>query len=169
MQKLILLHNGEKIADGFAGSPITVPGLSVSPAEAGWKYTHVNPDDEDNPILSDGFYQIIVDGTRPVLPDLEEVELTPEELRAQMPRLSPVEFRNLLDSIGIDEEAVDLIIEGIEDVEVRKQAKRYWNYATFFERANPFIDNIGYLLVLTPEEIDEAWVDFIAELEDSAY
>lgn len=85
---------------------------------------------------------------------------TPEQIRAAMPQLSPVQFRFLLLSIGFSGDDVNAAIAAIPDPVAQEKASIYWEYATYFERLNPLIDQIGALLGLTPEQIDEAWLAF---------
>lgn len=90
---------------------------------------------------------------------------TPEQIRAAMPQLSPVQFRFLLLSIGFSGDDVNAAIAAIPDPVAQEKASIYWEYATYFERLNPLIDQIGALLGLTPEQIDAAWMAFVEAVE----
>lgn len=91
-------------------------------------------------------------------PEAPPAPPTPEQLRARMPTLSPVQFRKMLRGQGITAAMVEAAIAGIADENLRADASDAWEYATFFERLNPLIDMIGALLGLTPEQIDAAWL-----------
>lgn len=85
--------------------------------------------------------------------------------REDMDKLSMVEFRRRLRSIrtetipeGIYEEDILDKIALIEDKEQRAEARDYFLYAQYIERTNPWIDNLGAMFNLTPEEIDGFWV-----------
>lgn len=93
-----------------------------------------------------------------VPPEPEPEPPTIDEIRAGLPQLSPVQFRFLLLSIGFSGDDVNAAIAGIADPVAREKASIYWEYATYFERLNPLIDQIGALLGLTPEDIDTAWL-----------
>lgn len=94
----------------------------------------------------------------PVPPEPEPDPLTPEQIRAAMPTLSPVQFRKMLRGQDITAAMVEAAIAGIADDDLRADAADAWEYATFFERLNPLIELIGAALGLTPEQIDTAWL-----------
>lgn len=79
-------------------------------------------------------------------------EPTPEEIRASMPTLTARQLRLAL-LPRLDE------VEGIIEASGDRALKVEWEYATTFERLHPAIVSIGAALGLTPEEIDDLWLD----------
>lgn len=94
-----------------------------------------------------------------VLPPQPEPEPpTPEEIRASMPPLTPRQLRLGLVMNGYALGQVEQAISEIPDPQQKTIAEVEWEYATIFERANPLIDQIGAVLGLTPEQIDDMWM-----------
>lgn len=161
--KLSLRRNGVEIGQTYAGLSIGVDGVFVSPATPGWSLTV--PEDSEFPLP--GLYDFV----EIIEPELEQ---TPEDIRAAMPTLSPPQIRLLLIHVlGIQPEPdsddlfdllkarLTAVFDGIADPMLKARAKIYWETATYFERLNPLIDQIGALLGLTPEQIDAAWMNFV--------
>jgi len=94
-----------------------------------------------------------------VLPPQPEPEPpTPEEIRASMPSLTSRQLRLGLVMNGYALGQVEQAISEIPDPQQKAIAEIEWEYATIFERANPLIDQIGAVLGLTPEQIDDMWM-----------
>lgn len=88
-----------------------------------------------------------------VIPSAEpDPEPTPEELRAFMPIITARQLRLVL-LPQLDE--VESLIASSNDRALQVE----WEYATTFERLHPAIVSIGAALGLTPEQIDELWID----------
>lgn len=100
--------------------------------------------------------------------------LTIEEQRARYPRLGMVEFRRKLRSTkvvarkdlngedyldGIFEEDILEKIDMIGDRELAAEARDYFLYAQYIERSNPWVDILGAMFDITPEEIDVLWLN----------
>lgn len=140
-------------------------------AQDGWEYAQdilIEGEDGQPEVAS------VVHWSVAAMPEPDPEPLTPEQIRAAMPTLSPPQIRLLLISaLGIEAEPdnddlydllkqrIALVMDGIADPMMKASAKIYWETATFFERLNPLIDQIGALLGLTPEEIDIAWMAFV--------
>lgn len=92
-----------------------------------------------------------------ILPYVPQPEPTPEELRAQMPVLSPLQFRDALIDADIMPEHVTAAIGQIPGEKERAKALNAWEYPTQFTRTDPLIDQIGVLFSLSPEQIDAMW------------
>lgn len=84
-------------------------------------------------------------------------EPTPEELRAQLPPLTPRQFRDALIDHDIMPDDVTAAINQIADVKDRAKALNAWEYPTQFVRTEPLIEQIGAIFSLTPEDIDDMW------------
>lgn len=91
-------------------------------------------------------------------------EPTPEELRAQMLNKSMVEFRATLRSIrteavpnGIYAADIEAKISEIVDLDLQEEARDYFNLGQYAERLNPWIDILGAMFGLSPQEIDVLW------------
>lgn len=85
-------------------------------------------------------------------------QLTPEELRAQMPPLTPRQFRDALIDADIMPDQVTAAIGQIPDVKHRAKALNAWEYPTQFTRTDPLIDQIGAMFGLSPDDIDVLWL-----------
>lgn len=91
--------------------------------------------------------------------------LSKEQQRRRYPRLSMVDFRKKLRAIrtdtiteGIYEEDILDKVSLIPDRELAAEARDYFLYAQYIERINPWIDILGAMFDLTPEQIDESWL-----------
>lgn len=94
----------------------------------------------------------------------EEPVLTPEELRAQMPRKSMVEFRASLRKVktsifpnGIYAADINAMIDQIADLDLQEEARDYFNLGQYAERINPWVDIFGFMAGLAPAQIDVFW------------
>ncbi|NKW09150.1 hypothetical protein HGG76_02575 [Ochrobactrum tritici] len=99
------------------------------------------------------------------LPNTFHPATYPEQLRAEMPSKTSVEFRAALrrvrtESVPEGIYAEDLIakIELISDRDLREEALDYFERGSYFERTNPWVDILGAMFDLTPEDIDYWWM-----------
>lgn len=151
--KLSIRRNGDEIGQTVLGGIINLPSLYVSPVTLDWTLTIP----VDTETLAAGVYDVI---------EIEEIELeeTDWDRRAKMARLSPTEFGDLLAALETDDwpdgvlpSDIEAIIGAIPDQKERELALWAFHRATYFERLNPLIDQIGAALGLSPEDIDVAW------------
>ena len=70
--------------------------------------------------------------------------------RQNMPRLTPTEFDTKLKNNGLYDTVQELIKDSFE-------LRIAYNRATFFSRADPFVDQARIALNLTDEQVDEMW------------
>lgn len=91
-------------------------------------------------------------------PPPPESELTPEEIRANMPPLSARQIRLGLIQSGITIAQVEAAIASIDDPSDRAIAEVEWEYASEFRRTHPLIDQVAAELELSPEQIDAMWI-----------
>lgn len=89
--------------------------------------------------------------SRPAPPDTQE-------LRAQMPELTPRQFRDALIDADIMPDQVTAAIKLIPDAKQQAKALNAWEYPTRFTRIDPLLDQIGAMFELTPEQIDTLWM-----------
>ena len=89
----------------------------------------------------------------------EQPEPTPEEARAALPPISRRQLRLTLVRNGIALDDVAAMIEGLPDGLSKDVARIEWEDAATFERMHPTLVNIGAGLGLSPEQIDELWVE----------
>lgn len=101
--------------------------------------------------------QWIVENTPEILPYIPPPQLTPEELRALMPILTPRQFRDALIDADIMPDQVTVAISQIPDAKARAKALNAWEYPTQFTRTDPLIDDIGNVFNFTTQQIDEMW------------
>lgn len=166
---LALIKNGQLIRQLPEGSRFEVDGNPVMPAMAGWSQgdyslhkIHPAEPIPEGKIVTDTSVEL-VDGLWTYVHTLEdEPTPTPEELRAQMPDKTPREFRDILIDKGIltdaDPDEVTAAIQQIPfDIE-RTKALNAWEYMTVAKRSDPYIDMIGALFDLSPEDIDILWM-----------
>lgn len=109
--------------------------------------------------------QWLADNNPEILPYMPPPEPTPEELRAQMPIKSMVEFRAVLRKVsspvypnGIYAADINAMIDQIADIDLQEEARDYFNLGQYAERINPWVGIFGLQAGLTPEEIDVLWV-----------
>ena len=72
--------------------------------------------------------------------------------RKNMPTLTPIEFDIKLNNAGLYDAVQELIKDSFE-------LRIAYNRATFFSRADPFIDQARIALNLTDEQVDEMWMN----------
>lgn len=102
--------------------------------------------------------QWLTDNNPEILPYALPRELTPEELRLQMPDKTPREFRDILTDMGIFPQMVAAKINEIPfDIE-RQKALNAWEVSTYISRIDPYVDMIGAMFDKSPAEIDTAWL-----------
>jgi hypothetical protein len=94
----------------------------------------------------------------PPEPEPEPELLPPDPLRP----LTARQLRLGLVLHGFNLSSVDAAIDAIEDPTDREVARIEWEYATTFERSHPLINQVGTALGLTPEQIDDMWVEAAA-------
>ena len=70
--------------------------------------------------------------------------------RQNMPTISPIEFDIKLNNAGLYDAVQELIKDNFE-------TRIAYNRATFFSRTDPFINQAGEALGLTPEQVDAMW------------
>lgn len=98
-----------------------------------------------------------------VIESYTEPTLTIEQKRALMPVKTPREFRDILIDEGVLTDAVPdevtIAIQQIPFDKERAKALNAWQNPTMFTRTDPYIDMIGAMFGLTPEDIDLLWQD----------
>ena len=83
---------------------------------------------------------------------VEEVPLTPEELRAQMPPISKRQLRLTLSRNGISLSELDAAILAMGD-----EAVIEWQDASEYRRLHPLLNQVAAHLSLTQEQVDAMW------------
>lgn len=156
--QMILRRNGAEIGRTILGGTISVDGLFISPVVEGWTLTI--PEDSEFPLP--GFYDL------EAVPPMEWEPPSNAERRALMPVIYPTDFARLLKGLrtanypdGVLPSDVEAIIDAIPDKATRELARWDFNRATKFERINPWIDIIGAMFPMSPEEMDVAWMAFV--------
>ena len=85
-------------------------------------------------------------------PPVENPTMVPEQISAMQIRLWLIK-----NNINLTQ--VQGAIDSIEDVLLRDELSVKWEYAPYFERSNPFIDQVGSILGLNSEQIDQAFIE----------
>lgn len=130
-------------------------------------YRHSDPYGDLTPLIT----QCLTDNPeQEILPYISSPELTPEELRALMPRKTMVEFRIALRSVKVVPREGEAELDGIYETDIlekisliadralQAEARDYFLYAGYVDRSNPWVDILGAMFGLLPEKIDGAWV-----------
>lgn len=74
-------------------------------------------------------------------------------------RVSARQIRLWLIQHGFQLSQIDLAIDSIPDQMVRETVKIEWEYAPYIERTHPWLTPLAESLGLTPEQIDQAFVE----------
>ena len=74
-------------------------------------------------------------------------------------QITATQIRLWLVKNNIPLSSIDHAINSIEDELTRSELLIIWEYAPYVERSNPFIDNLGSLLGLNKEQIDQAFIE----------
>ena len=83
--------------------------------------------------------------------------------RQKLPRLSAIQLRLALFSLGLTGDDVAAQIAAMPGAPTEREAARiHWEYATEFPRSHPLISVIGAALGLTEAQIDAAWLQAAA-------
>lgn len=77
---------------------------------------------------------------------------------AKLTPLSPRQFRDALVDGGIMPIDVTNAINMIPDDVTREKMLNAWNHAVSFDRFDPYIEIIGSMFHLTPDDIDTMWL-----------
>lgn len=89
------------------------------------------------------------------------------EQRAENERLSrlipltPRQFRDALVDAGIMPADIEAAISNIPFDNEREKALNAWNYASVFDRNDPYIDMIAAMFDLSGDDIDSMWLNAI--------
>lgn len=70
--------------------------------------------------------------------------------------LSSRQIRLGLLAIGISLDAIETILNGLPEP-VKSEALIAWEFSNFFERNNDLVDEVGAMLGLTSDQIDDLW------------
>ena len=88
------------------------------------------------------------------------VDIEPHPEQAYVPeQISATQIRLWLIKNNIPLSTVEGAINSIENPELKQELMIKWEYVPYFERNNEFINEIGNALGLTPEQIDQAFVE----------
>jgi hypothetical protein len=72
--------------------------------------------------------------------------------------ISPRQIRLWFIQNNIPLSTVENAINSIEDVVLKEITRVEWEYSPYVERNHPMINNLGAILGLTPEQIDQAFI-----------
>jgi hypothetical protein len=127
--------------------------------DLGWyKVTKIQSDHDPDIEYIDGHDYEFKDGEvyqTPIIkskPPVENPTMVPEQISAMQIRLWLIKN-------NINLAQVQGAIDSIEDVLLRDELSVKWEYAPYFERSNPFIDQVGSILGLSSEQIDQAFIE----------
>lgn len=111
------------------------------------------------------FRQWVEENNPLIVPYIQPPEPTPEQRRASMPAKSMVELRAALRAVrteavpeGIYSEDIYAKIDVIADRDLREEAKDFFDHGQYAERRNPWVDILGAMFGLSPDEIDTLWL-----------
>jgi hypothetical protein len=116
----------------------------------------INYDDSCERIIS---YNYIFENNNVYeIPVLERFEPVIQALSIPQ-QISATQVRLWLVKNNIPLSSIDHAISSIEDELTRSELLIIWEYAPYIERSNPFIDNLGSLLGLSKDQIDQAFIE----------
>ncbi len=84
-------------------------------------------------------------------------EPTPDELRALMPALPRLTFRNRFKAAGMTTAVINSAIASIDDESIQEDMQIAWEDTQSFGRLDPFVIMVATYAVKTPEQIDTIW------------
>ena len=115
--------------------------------------TFIRMDYPDNWEPEEGYYAIgndlLPEGWERIPPEPEKV---PESITATQIRLWLVTH-------GISLQAVESVIDSIEDQQTKDVVRVQWEYSPYVERKHFMIDNLGIALGFSTEQIDNAFIE----------
>ena len=164
-----LIKDGQFVRQIPEDSRFEIDGNPVMPALVGWSQDDyslhkIHPAEPipEGKIVTNTTVELVND-LWSYVHTLEDVPVpTPEELRAQMPDKTPREFRDILIDEGIlTDDDPDEVTQAIQQVPFDKErikALNAWQYMVTAQRSDPYIDMIGALFDLSPEDIDLLWM-----------
>ncbi len=80
-----------------------------------------------------------------------------KECFPDIPDITPRQARQAIVLNGYSIEYIDGVISSLPEPS-RTLALIEWEYSTAFVRRNPLVDQIGFVLGLTPDQMDELWI-----------
>lgn len=83
----------------------------------------------------------------------------PDQQNIVPSQISATQLRLWLVKNNISLSSINTTIESLEDELLKKELLVRWEYAPYFERSNSFIDQIGNMLGLNSEQIDQAFIE----------
>jgi hypothetical protein len=87
---------------------------------------------------------------------------TAEELRSQMPAITPRQLRLTLVRNGVSLASVTDAIAGLPEGLAKSETEISWQFATAFERNSATLLTIATALDMSPEAVDTLWTEAIA-------
>jgi hypothetical protein len=108
--------------------------------------------------LGPAFAQWLIDHPDfPIDPYIPPPPPTPDELRALMPPLSRLTFRNKFKAAGMTTAVISSAIASIEDESVQEDMQIAWEDTQSFGRLEPFVIMVATFAGKTPAQIDTIW------------
>ena len=142
--------------DGYLEDGTLVQGLNIAD-EATQRACGVYPVKSSTPQPANTYEDI---SQRVVSVEEDGVVLTQVWLPAPSPpSISARQIRLWLIEHGVSLATIDSAIAAIPDALLREKTKVEWEFAPYVERTHPMINAIGEQLGLTPEQIDQAFVE----------
>ena len=90
-------------------------------------------------------------------PILDPSTTASETAAKSFPKVSNIQLRRQMLSMGVLPSQVDALIDSIPDSHQREGARSEWDYNPTFERTHPLVAQLGAGLGLTTEQIDSAF------------
>lgn len=91
-----------------------------------------------------------------------QINLPIEQVRANMPSLTPLQFRLGLIRNGFSMSDIDEAIASYTIPQEREEAKAHWEYASSFERTHLFVVVLSSSMGIPPEMVDAMWMQAAA-------
>jgi hypothetical protein len=103
-------------------------------------------------------YEYIFDGDK-VQENIILENFSPSEEKNVPSSITATQIRLWLVKNNISLESIEQAINSLENDSLRKELLVKWEYVPYFERNNIFINQIGDMLGLTSQQIDQAFIE----------
>ena len=124
----------------------------------GWYKVIKNQTNYDSSCQRIASYEYVFDGDK-VQENIVLENFSPTQEKSIPGSITATQIRLWLVKNDISLESIVQAINSLEDDSLRKELLVKWEYVPYFERSNVFIDQVGAMLGMTPQQIDQVFVE----------
>lgn len=124
----------------------------------GWYKVIKNQTNYDSSCQRITNYEYVFDGDE-VQENIVLENFSPTQETSIPSSITATQMRLWLIKNGISLESIEQTINSLEDESLRKELLVKWEYVPYFERSNVFIDQVGAMLGMTPQQIDQVFIE----------